>query len=76
MDPELEASPVVANCRMNRERELTGGNGYDARRRLVSCRGRASVDVPWVYLGADDRAGPNYTGQPAVTSVYAPGDRR
>ena len=27
-DAELEASSVVANCRMNRERELTGGNGY------------------------------------------------
>ena len=23
------------------------------------------------YLGADDHAGPNYTGQPAVHSVYA-----
>jgi SAM-dependent methyltransferase len=28
-DDELERSAVVANCRMNRERNLTGSNGYD-----------------------------------------------
>ena len=28
-DDELERSAVVANCRMNRERELVGSNGYD-----------------------------------------------
>ncbi len=27
-DDELERSSVVANCRMNRERVLTGSNGY------------------------------------------------
>lgn len=27
-DKELEGSPVVANCCMNRERELNGTNGY------------------------------------------------
>ena len=27
-DDELERSGVVANCRMNRERVLTGSNGY------------------------------------------------
>jgi SAM-dependent methyltransferase len=27
-DNDLERSAVVANCRMNRERSLTGGNGY------------------------------------------------
>ena len=27
-DDELERSAVVANCRMNREREMTGSNGY------------------------------------------------
>ena len=27
-DDELEQSAVVANCRMNRERNLTGSNGY------------------------------------------------
>jgi len=28
-DEQLEASAVVANCRMNRERNLRGSNGYD-----------------------------------------------
>ena len=43
---------------------------YDHRRRLVSCRGRRQVRLPYRYLGADDTAGPNYTGQPAVDSYY------
>lgn len=55
-DAELEASAVVANCAMNRERQLAGVNSY-AR--------ELGFDA---YLGADDRAGPGYTGQPAVTS--------
>ena len=46
------------------------GLEYDHRRRLVVCRGRKVVDLPYSYLGADDRAGPNYTGQPAVDSFY------
>ena len=28
-DEQLEATAVVANCRMNRERNLRGSNGYD-----------------------------------------------
>src|SRR5947209_16790974 len=28
-DDVLERSAVVANCRMNRERDLAGSNGYD-----------------------------------------------
>ena len=47
---------------------------YDRRRRLVVCQGRWTVEVPYRYLGADDRAGPNYTGQPAVDSYYEPKD--
>lgn len=50
------------------------GLEYDRRRRLVVCRGRRVVELPYVYLGADDRAGPNYTGQPAVGSYYGPID--
>jgi SAM-dependent methyltransferase len=45
---------------------------YDTRRRRVSRRGLASVRFRAGYLGADDRAGPNYTGQPAVDSFYRP----
>jgi SAM-dependent methyltransferase len=44
---------------------------YDARRRLVRCRRPREVDFGLLYVGADDRVGPNYTGQPAVDSYYA-----
>ena len=50
------------------------GLEYDRRRRLIVCRGRRTVVLPYRYLGADDRAGPNYTGQPAVDSYYEPID--
>jgi SAM-dependent methyltransferase len=43
---------------------------YDARCRRLSRRGHAVVTFPFGYLGADDKAGPNYTGQPAVVSYY------
>jgi hypothetical protein len=46
------------------------GLGYDRRRRLVTCRGRKAIELPYCYLGADDQAGANYTGQPAVDSYY------
>jgi SAM-dependent methyltransferase len=46
------------------------GFEYDRRRRLVACRGWRQPEFPFRYLGADDRAGPNYTGQPAVNSYY------
>ncbi|MEU9022217.1 class I SAM-dependent methyltransferase [Actinomadura sp. NPDC048394] len=43
-----------------------------ARAARISLRGRREVRLPYRYLGADDQAGPNYTGQPAVDSFYAP----
>jgi SAM-dependent methyltransferase len=46
------------------------GLEYDRRRRLVVCRGRKPVRLPLRYLGADNSAGPNYTGQAAVDSYY------
>ncbi|WP_155371541.1 class I SAM-dependent methyltransferase [Catellatospora vulcania] len=48
------------------------GVDYDARRRIVTRTGPAVLDLPLEYAGADDRAGPNYTGQPAVDSYYRP----
>lgn len=48
------------------------GISYDRRKRLLICRGRKDVSLPFRYLGADDQAGPNYTGQPAVDSYYQP----
>jgi SAM-dependent methyltransferase len=43
---------------------------YDRRRRRVVCRGKKTMVMPYRYLGADDGAGSNYTGQPAVNSYY------
>ncbi|GAB3329969.1 methyltransferase domain-containing protein [Micromonospora halotolerans] len=48
------------------------GAGFtvDTRRRRIGRVGPGVVSLPYTYLGADDRAGPNYTGQPAVRSYY------
>jgi SAM-dependent methyltransferase len=48
------------------------GFDYDSRRRRISRTGRQDVTLPYTYLGADDKAGPNYTNQPAVNSYYEP----
>lgn len=44
---------------------------YNRARHLLQRRGNANAALPYRYLGADDQAGANYTGQPAVTSFYA-----
>ena len=54
-----------------RTRLRRAGVGYDSRRRLVTCDGPRALDLGLRYLGADDRAGPNCTGQPAVDSYFA-----
>ena len=46
------------------------GFAYDPRRRVISRAGRRAVELPYTDLGADDQAGANYTGQPAVHSYY------
>jgi SAM-dependent methyltransferase len=48
------------------------GYTYDSRRRRITRVGGRRIALPFTFLGADDRAGPNYTGQPAVHSYYAP----
>jgi SAM-dependent methyltransferase len=53
-----------------RSRLRAAGFAYSPRRRQITCTGRRNVRLPYAYLGADDRAGPGYTGQPAVTSYY------
>lgn len=51
--------------------ELRGaGFDYSFRQKLLQCNGRMELKLPFRYLGADDQAGPNYTGQPAVDSYY------
>jgi SAM-dependent methyltransferase len=46
------------------------GLEYDGKQKRVLCRGHRALDLPFRYLGADDQAGPNFTGQPAVNSHY------
>ena len=46
------------------------GFTYNARRRQITCTGQRDVRLPYRCLGADDQAGPGYTGQPAVSSHY------
>ncbi|MFI6102461.1 class I SAM-dependent methyltransferase [Lentzea sp. NPDC051213] len=46
------------------------GFTYDNRKRRIGFLGHGQPRLPFVYLGADDKAGPNYTGQPAVHSRY------
>jgi len=47
------------------------GFTYDNRRRRIAYTGEGRPRLPFTYLGADDGAGPNYTGQPAVHSCYS-----
>jgi SAM-dependent methyltransferase len=54
-----------------RSRLRAAGFSYSPRRHQITCTGRRDVRLPYAYLGADDRVGPGYTGQPAVTSYYA-----
>lgn len=48
------------------------GFEFNTRQRRIACRGHRTPRLPYRYLGANDHAGPNYTGQPAVHSYYAP----
>jgi trans-aconitate methyltransferase len=49
-----------------RELDLT----YDRRRHLLTVDGPRTIDFGYDYVGADDEAGPNFTGQRAVNSHY------
>lgn len=50
------------------------GIEFSAAYNLIECHGRKTLRLPFDYLGADDQAGPNYTGQPAVDSHYRVSD--
>ena len=43
---------------------------FDSHQHLLMVKGPRQLSLPYKYLGADIKAGPNYTGQEAVTSVY------
>jgi SAM-dependent methyltransferase len=59
-----------AAMRRLRSRLREAGFEYGPRRHRITCVGQSEVRLPYAYLGADDRAGPGYTGQPAVASYY------
>jgi len=46
------------------------GLQYQPRKHLLVCQGHKSINSDFQYLGADDKAGANYTGQPVVNSYY------
>lgn len=43
---------------------------YDGRKKIIRCTGSRNLQPDLIYKGADDKAGPNYTGQEAVDSYY------
>lgn len=46
------------------------GVEYLPSKRLIRCDGRRELSLPFAYVGADEKAGPNYTKQPVVNSHY------
>ena len=66
---EPKTSAKSANALLGKEFKRLGLD-YDRRRHLVTCRGQRRIEFPFYYAGADDQAGPNFTGQPAVDSYY------
>jgi hypothetical protein len=46
------------------------GIEYNGRKKLLKAQGNKKIKFDLIYLGADDTAGPNYTGQEAVHSHY------
>ncbi|MFD9129495.1 class I SAM-dependent methyltransferase [Kitasatospora sp. NPDC059571] len=66
-DGRSAARPVLAALR-------AAGFAYSSTRRLLTLEGGRDLPEEFAgfhYLGADPAAGPNWTGQPAVASVYA-----
>jgi SAM-dependent methyltransferase len=66
---DLGDDPALARRLAARLR--AAGFSYNPRRHQITRTGPSDLRLPYVYLGADDRAGPGYTGQPAVRSHYA-----
>jgi trans-aconitate methyltransferase len=66
---QLEPEPSSIGPAIMRELKRQG-LGYNDRRHLLTCPGHRRVQMPYAYVGADDQAGANYTGQPVVDSYY------
>jgi predicted TPR repeat methyltransferase len=79
-DGMFAASLDLANLRREDGRPLARlassrlrkhGFEYHPRRRLLTRTGHGRVSLGFNYVGANDAAGPNYSGQEAVNSCYA-----
>jgi hypothetical protein len=46
------------------------GLQYNSRKHLIYVEGKREFEPVFRYAGANDKAGPNYTGQPTVDSYY------
>ncbi len=66
----LRASDGSPLGRQIAKRFREAGMIFDGRRHLLSCVGGKSISLGYRYLGADDTAGANYSGQEAVDSYY------
>jgi hypothetical protein len=71
LDPVNLKFPNSVNAGNKIIRDLRNiGFEYQAGKHLIVCEGRKVFTLTYQYLGADDAAGPNYTGQAAVNSHY------
>ena len=71
LDPDNLKFPDGAGARNKIIRDLRRiGFDYQARKHLIVCKRKRDFTLNYRYLGADDAAGPNYTGQAAVNSHY------
>lgn len=71
LDPDNLKFPNGANAGNKVIRDLRKiGFEYQARKHLIVCKSRKDFTLKYRYLGADDTAGPNYSGQAAVNSHY------
>lgn len=46
------------------------GISYNSRTKIITIQGIQKILTKFKYLGANDKAGPNYTGQDVVDSIY------
>jgi SAM-dependent methyltransferase len=66
----LRLNPGGKSSRVFAQMLRQAGIEYQPRKRLIRCDGHRSLSLPFIYVGADDEAGPNYTKQPVVNSYY------
>lgn len=66
----LRLNPGGASSRVFAKELRQAGLEYLRTKRLIRCERHRRLSLPFVYVGADDEAGPNYTKQPVVNSYY------